>query len=321
MKKKCHVYKTGGNTPAYKGGGQPRKELFMTQDSKKDPVFLEKTNNFMQWLHQTNDVAKVDQMIEADILALKGGYISDYQIGGPVPGSGYETGDYGQKEDINFGFYQQDIEQNQPNFLNNLSQFTTGTQYAQAGGASFPGLMPLLPEEDTETMDAITGRMAEEEYSRQQNPENFYQNAPTEEFIPGGSDDPFNKDRNQSNDKGKFGSVGMDPRNTNITQGAIAGMKTITGVADYFSRRKDEEALKKRFSDVFQTHGTAGADRGDYLTNVPGIGTNFKPDQTTLMGYNTKIAQAGYEIEEEVELSEAQINNLIEQGYNLEYLD
>jgi hypothetical protein len=340
MKKKCRLYK-----PTMQTGGEPRKPA-MTQDSQKDPVFIEKSNNFLNWLHKSSDAAKVQTMMDQDMALLDAGY----QIGGQTSenpmieqlrsilqpkqvdpsASGFETGNYGQKQDFNIGAYQNAVQQRQPNFMNNMSQFTTGMQmqFAQEGGASFPGLMPLIPELDESNFATdkhnpyATSAEAFESFAdvEQADPFEDYTTAPEpqmQEFVPGGPDDPFKKETSNVD------PFGMDPRNANIAQGIIAGGKALTSIVDYRGRRKQEEALKRRMSDVFQTHGTAGPDRGDYLANVPGVGSDFKPDQHTRMGYNTKIAQSGgeYNMDDEVELSEAEINKLISQGYNLEYLD
>ena len=63
------------------------------------------------------------------------------------------------------------------------------------------------------------------------------------------------------------------------------------------------------------------SDRGDYLANVPGIGDHLKPDQHTRMGFDTKVAQDGYQVGDELQLRQDQIEQLIADGYQLEYLD
>jgi hypothetical protein len=42
----------------------------------------------------------------------------------------------------------------------------------------------------------------------------------------------------------------------------------------------------------------SGSDRGDYMANAPGVGGNFRPDELTRMGYNTKNAQEGIEVQD-----------------------
>jgi len=344
-------------------GGEPT----MTQDSQHDPVYLEKTNNFMNWLHNSSDAAQVKSQLKADMEAMDNG--SFYQVGGNIEQrSGYESGNYGQKEDSNYGMYQQAYQDSNPDFMANLGEiaqnamgmftgkkdaqpmngaiygdtpnaapvssgfgaqpggFGEGTKkgfqltnpnFMQQGGG-YPGYaLDLIPEVDTETVENVFGTnyQTEQDYNQQVNPNDM------KEFVPGGPDDPFQEDKKRnifSSDPYK-----SNARHQNEAQGMIAGMNVLTGIGNYADRRKQEEELKNRFSNVFQTHGTAGADRGDYLANAPGVGTNFKPNQTTLMGYNTKIAQQGgqYNQDDELELSEAEINNLIAQGYNLEYLD
>jgi hypothetical protein len=193
-------------------------------------------------------------------------------------------------------------------------------------GISYPGQLPLIPEIDDSLM--LLPEVDEVPIAQGLTPnvisEDDYTTAPVTEFVPGGPDDPMMEgERGSANDRGSFGSIGMDPRNTNIAQGAIAGMRLAEGLFSMGDRMREEEKLKARFSNVFETHGTAGTDRGDYMVNVPGVGDPLKPNQHTRMGYNTKIAQDGgaYEIDDELELTEEQINNLVAQGYNLEYLD
>jgi hypothetical protein len=178
--------------------------------------------------------------------------------------------------------------------------------YAQSG-VSYPGAMPLWDPNDTDTSpEAFDAYMQQQgpDPEPQTNIEDMYQTetdyefeqGQMREFEPGGPDDPMKKDK-----KGK-GIFGMgDPNKSNAqhqneAKGAITVMKGITGLAGYRDMRKREEDIKRRMSDVFQTHDTAGADRGDYMVNVPGVGSNFRPDEHTRMGYNTKMAQIGIEI-------------------------
>lgn len=198
--------------------------------------------------------------------------------------------------------------------------------YAQ-NGVSFPGIMPLITEvDDTPWADnkhnpyatspeAFEGFADQEQY----NPEDDYTTAPeaqTAEMTPG---------QPNNNQEGKVDPFGMSPRNANIAQGMITGINAGAAFGDLLSGKNAdaERQFKAKASDPFRTNATAPSDRGDYMANVPGIGNNFRPDEHTRMGYNTKIAQEGGEhnLDDEMELSEAEINNLIAQGYNLEYLD
>lgn len=195
-----------------------------------------------------------------------------------------------------------------PMFKDPVSLAYGGMIHAQSG-VSYPGAQPLWDPNDTDTSGE-----AFEAYMKQQGPDpepvvdpfagyqteqDFNQNQ-MEEFEPGGPDDPTKK-------KGK-GIFGMgDPNKSNAqhqteAMGAITTMKGITGIAGYADKRKREEEIRNRMSNVFETHDVSGADRGDYLANVPGIGTNFRPDETTRMGYNTKIAQEGGEYENYITL-------------------
>lgn len=105
------------------------------------------------------------------------------------------------------------------------------------------------------------------------------------------------------------------------SQTALSGMHLLANIGGIDEQAQRERAVRERVSNVHRLYGTSEADRGDYMSNVPGVGDFLKPDQHTRMGYNTKIAQDGVQIDDEVELTEEQINQLIEQGYDLEYLD
>lgn len=274
MKKKCRVYGIGGDVPGYGYGGKIKKSggepgFSQTQDSQKDPIFAEKTNNFMNWLRNTNISAQVENQLKQDMQ-------------------------------------------------------TIDTMYQIGGGVSYPGAgMGLMPEIDDSLMllpegleDPVPVAQGLNQFI--QPTESDYINAPMQEFEPGGPDDPFSKNKRQGDGR-KFGVI--DPRRHNEVQAGLAAAGILTSIGRMDEAEAERQRLERQFGDVFQFNDVSRADRGDYLANVPGIGTNFRPDQTTLMGYNTKVAQKGYEVDQEIELSEAEINNLIAQGYNLEYLD
>lgn len=231
-----------------------------------------------------------------------------------------------------------------------MSMFAYGgnlPEYQSAGGVSYPGNQLLLDEYLQDQGKAVTPQppqpnwytedFGQEQVQRPQinQPmakketinEADYQTASDwemeqgkrKEFEPGGPDDPFKKAKK----KNPFAAAEdkSNAEHQNEAQGAIATMKGVTTLASYQEKRKREEAIKNRMSNVFETHDVQGSDRGDYMANAPGVGGNFRPDELTRMGYNTKIAQSGYEVNDELELSEAEINDLIAQGYQLEYLD
>ena len=105
------------------------------------------------------------------------------------------------------------------------------------------------------------------------------------------------------------------------TQASIAGMQLATNIGNLDDRFAQEAGIRERVSNVHRTFGTKGADRGDYMANVPGMGDFLKPNQHTRMGYDTKVAQDGAQIGEEMDLRQDEIEALIAQGYELEYLD
>lgn len=106
-----------------------------------------------------------------------------------------------------------------------------------------------------------------------------------------------------------------------VYQGLNAGVNALSYLAEGRDRKKVEEQLRERVSNVHRFYNPQGADRGDYMTNVPGMGDFLKPDQHTLMGYGTKVARDGMQVNNEMELSEQEIQNLLAQGYELDYLD
>lgn len=105
------------------------------------------------------------------------------------------------------------------------------------------------------------------------------------------------------------------------SQTMIAGMQLLGNIGNLDERAAQEAAIRERVSNVHRLYNAQGSDRGDYMVNVPGVGDFLKPDQHTRMGYNTKVAKMGYQIDDEVDLTEEEIKNLIAQGYNLEFLD
>lgn len=314
MAKKCRVYKP----QSMQRGGQ----AVITQDSQKDDISGQKTNNFMKWLHRSSEGVKVQQEFEQDMQMLD----MYAQYGGDMQ-SGFQSGNYGQMNPLHMDAYQNAVN-NQPSTIQNITDFSNlAGAFAQYGQeVSYPGyglqLMPeiddslmLLPEEDTETVDKILGK--------QPNIEDTYTTYPAvDERLPNEADYTTGATSDETKkSKGRFGSIGMDPRNTNKAQAMIAGMNVLTAFGSMDEAAAEKKRLEQKQSDVFQNFATVGSDRGDYLANAPGIGINFRPDQHTRMGYNTKIAQEGLEVDSELELTEEQINDLIAQGYNLEYLD
>lgn len=101
----------------------------------------------------------------------------------------------------------------------------------------------------------------------------------------------------------------------------IGGMQLAANIGNIDDRIKREQELRERVSNPHRLFNTRGADRGDYMVNLPGVGDPLKPNQHTRMGYNTKVAQDGMEVGSELELTEAEIEQLIKEGYEFDYLD
>ena len=151
-----------------------------------------------------------------------------------------------------------------------------------------------------------------------------------EPYTPDIPDDPFPAgDREVA----QTGSIELEKQNKLKTmmqrdplgmyQGFNAGINALSYLAEGDERASREKKLRERLSDVHRFYTPQGADRGDYMVNTPGVGDFLKPDQHTRMGYDTKVAQDGgsMEIGQEVALSNDEIERLIAQGYQLEYLD
>lgn len=108
-----------------------------------------------------------------------------------------------------------------------------------------------------------------------------------------------------------------------------AGLSTASYLAEGRDRGRAEDELRQRVSNVHNLFGTQGENRGDYMVNLPGVGDFLQPDRHTRSGFDTKVARDGYQmqgggeynVEDEVDLTEEQIQKLVAQGYEVEYLD
>jgi hypothetical protein len=119
----------------------------------------------------------------------------------------------------------------------------------------------------------------------------------------------------------------FDENNPFVKGEAIpAAMNAIAWLGEGDERRQNAIDFRKRVSNVENIYKTAGADRGDRMANVPGFGNELKPDQHTLWGRDTKVAQDGMEVNDmkigdEAEMSDEEIQRLLAQGYKLEYIN
>jgi hypothetical protein len=71
--------------------------------------------------------------------------------------------------------------------------------------------------------------------------------------------------------------------------------------------------------DPMNMYKTQAATRGDYTFNYP-LGPHLMPDKYTRWGDDTKVARDGYSVGQEAELTPMEIEELIRQGYELEYI-
>jgi hypothetical protein len=116
-----------------------------TQDSQKDNVGPDKSNNFMAWLHNSNILAKDKALLKEDMAKIDSG---EYKIGGNIDErSGYESGDYGQKMDRNLGYFQAAVA-NMSDPLENIASIASGLN-AMGGFDGFNGFNPGQSEATT----------------------------------------------------------------------------------------------------------------------------------------------------------------------------
>lgn len=340
MKKKCRVYKP----QSMEHGGQPP----MTQDSQPGSIPQEKSNNFLRWIKENSELAQLDQ--ELYNMKCGGEYKSKMQYGGSPNGYGkleqtntqafeqaYENMMYDPMQDI------QTLASNTVNGFGNLFKkeqepwkkagMSSDDYYNKYYGKAQKGIQVV---NEVNYPDYGMGFMPEIDNS------DYLPNGGLD-FIPE-TDDKIpsnyqlwkdnlalvkegNKTENQNNlvkqdTQSPYGDEKQKSRNPYaFPQTILAGARLLTGIGEMDERAALEEQINRKFGNVHENYGTMGAERGDYMVNLPGVGDPLKPNQHTRMGYNTKIAQDGLQIDEEMNLTEEQINELIAQGYNLEYLD
>jgi hypothetical protein len=101
---------------------------------------------------------------------------------------------------------------------------------------------------------------------------------------------------------------------------AIGAMDLIGNIGELDEQRNRENQLRERVSNVHRSYNVNETSRGDYMVNTPKTGDGLKPDEHLRKGFNTKIAQRGMEVNEELEMSDEEIQELIAQGYKIEFL-
>lgn len=150
----------------------------------------------------------------------------------------------------------------------------------------------IYSQQDVFNPNPRTGESAEDVAMRKNNMKNMFKNA----YNPLG-DNPYAR-----------------------TNALISSMHMIGNIAHADERIAQERALRERVSNVHRLFAERGQDRGDYMVNLPGVGDPLKPDQHVRFGYNTKIAQDGMQVGDELNLTDSEIQELIKQGYDIEYL-
>jgi hypothetical protein len=120
--------------------------------------------------------------------------------------------------------------------------------------------------------------------------------------------------------QGRFKQAWND--NANFGQNANNLMQMATNIGNLGENKQKKLDAEERMSNVHRRFGVDGPNPGDYASNAFGFGDNFKMNQKTRMSYDiAPIGQDGMQVNDEMELTEEQINQLISQGYQLEYLD
>lgn len=314
MKKKCRVYKP----QSMQQGGE-------TQDSQLGNVPETKASNFVNWLKGTSELAQFEKEM------------TNYQYGGSPNGYGeletmnmgayqdaYQDMEYNPMNDIQtLGslvapmFAPKKEEQYSDEYMNqNYSlkpKKTNSTFGAQPGGfgqgmnkgfqlgkaqtgkeVSYPdygmGFMPEIDNSDYLPNGGLdfmaetdnSGIRLQDIYATEQDYNSGQTGQLDESTYTNGPDMQKNKVKNPYA----------------LTQGVLAGARLLTGFGEMDERAALEAQINKKFGNVHENYGTMGADRGDYMANVPGVGDPLKPNQHTRMGYNTKIAQNGIEIQD-----------------------
>lgn len=339
-------------------GGQPA----MTQDSQQDiSIPQEKVNKFAEWLRNTSQqaVSKRDFDQELDLIRQVA------QRGYSVPDSSAQN--YGRMDDPNLRAFQSAYDNSivdwvnpiemmtqpqgdmQINFVdpNNtkqpptnaqpildqntnskLNRFTRDLTNKAQQGQSIPGY-DIYNTAMFDGQNADITSLPREDFRRQMqegipqtkypNPDDMVSQSNTE-FTKEPDYSTYSSQENNNNQRGSNPYL-----NANL---AIGSMQLIGNIANMDERAARERDVNERVSNVHRIYGAQGPDRGDYMTNVPGVGDFLKPDEHVRSGYNTKIAQDGtqigneaYQVNQEVDLNREEIERLIAQGYQIEYLD
>lgn len=303
MKKKCRVYGTGG-AYSYKmqtGGSKP----VMTQDSEnQDDVPQQKTASFVNKLHENHMKAMIEQEIEQEkqsLLMKCGGKVKHMQTGGPYfPGNTFDPDYYAQ---LGYGQLPDYIDAPK---MQNPEVFNVNKK---------SDLKPFIEELQEEGLGRMKHRSAGDIVGRMDKmdhiPAPLIENSPMPGDMEISQPDMYKEDKPDG-----WMTTAM------ITSGAMRGLDFASMIAQRIKEAKQQQELTDQITDVHNIFGTKDRmDRGDYMVNTPGVGDFLRPNQHTRIGYGTKVAQEGMEIGDEIELTEEEINKLIQEGYDLEYLD
>jgi hypothetical protein len=110
-------------------------------------------------------------------------------------------------------------------------------------------------------------------------------------------------------------SFGKNAPSNAASEGILAGMRGITSGLMRREALKNQTKYEQEISNPFNKYKVGEANTGDYMANAPGFGDHLKPNEHTRMGYGVQMAQQGFEVDAELDLTEEEIAALEAQGY------
>lgn len=316
MKKSCRVYK-----PKLTHGGPVSN---ITQDSTIDPISEARTNYFIDWLKSTSDQAQIKNALENANLN-PAGMMRPQAI--PMAQSGIQQPPVDiffpdnavYTEGLNFEMPYSDSRGIQDEVRRQQEYFNNNVQFQAPPTAPEP-LDYGMPGGTEVNMEGI------------ETPSMFFtepgENAP--DVPPEYQLDWSRSDRrmleNMPDEAGALDESNeeyvAEPNYYAIGQGITTGLNALAWLGEADERAAERRRVEERTSNVHRLYSPdKRTNRGDYLQNTKREGEYFRPDQHTRFGYNTKTAQDGMEVNDEVELTEDEIRALINQGYQFDYID
>jgi len=110
-------------------------------------------------------------------------------------------------------------------------------------------------------------------------------------------------------------SFGKNAPSNAASEGILAGMRGMTSGLMRREALQNETKYKQEISNPFNTYKVGEANPGDYMANAPGFGDHLKPNEHTRRGKGVQMAQQGFEVDAELDLTKEEIAALEAQGY------